>query len=141
VDAKGSRIAEGRTDEIFAWGEDRVLKLFRRDFPPEVVERETRCNIAARIKSAKGLPVRFRRTALRELNRLPTGGFLCHGDFHPDNVIWSERGPVVIDWLDANRGDPAADVARTPMLISIGETPDGRLEGDFIEERRRFIGF
>lgn len=32
---KGSRIAEGRTAEIFAWGDDQILKLFRPGFPSE----------------------------------------------------------------------------------------------------------
>lgn len=42
---------------------------------------------------------------------------LCHGDLHPGNVILSEGGPVVIDWFDASRGDAAADVARSSLLL------------------------
>jgi aminoglycoside phosphotransferase (APT) family kinase protein len=45
---------------------------------------------------------------------------VCHGDLHPDNIMLTARGPVVIDWLTAHRGDPAADVARTLLTLSIG---------------------
>jgi len=51
---------------------------------------------------------------------------LCHGDFHPDNVLMTETGPVVIDWMAASAGDPAADVARTLLLLQVG-TPIGNL--------------
>ena len=33
-------IAEGRTAEIFAWGEDRILKLLRPGFPPGLIQQE-----------------------------------------------------------------------------------------------------
>ncbi len=38
-------------------------------------------------------------------------GRLLHMDFHPENVILSPSGPVVIDWANARAGDPALDVA------------------------------
>jgi hypothetical protein len=48
------------------------------------------------------------------------GNSLCHGDFHPANVILSPKGPVIIDWADASSGDPLADVARTVVLLRFG---------------------
>src|SRR5262249_52939311 len=39
------------------------------------------------------------------------------GDYHPDNVLLSARGPLVIDWENAALGDPLADVARTLLLF------------------------
>jgi aminoglycoside phosphotransferase (APT) family kinase protein len=42
---------------------------------------------------------------------------LCHGDLHPSNIILSPRGPVIVDWFDASRGDPIADVARTWVIL------------------------
>jgi thiamine kinase len=42
---------------------------------------------------------------------------LCHGDLHPGNVIVSRAGPVIIDWYDASRGEPIADVARTCVTM------------------------
>jgi aminoglycoside phosphotransferase (APT) family kinase protein len=42
---------------------------------------------------------------------------LCHGDLHPSNVIVSRDGPVLVDWFDACRGDPVADVARSSLTL------------------------
>jgi aminoglycoside phosphotransferase (APT) family kinase protein len=39
---KGPLIGAGRTAEIFAWGEDRVLKLYRPEFPQDWALREAR---------------------------------------------------------------------------------------------------
>jgi aminoglycoside phosphotransferase (APT) family kinase protein len=61
----------------------------------------------------------------RALALLPQGHRLLHGDFHPANIILSPRGPVVIDWPNATRGDPAADVARTLLIMRISELPPG----------------
>jgi tRNA A-37 threonylcarbamoyl transferase component Bud32 len=60
------------------------------------------------------------------LSDLPDGDRLIHGDFHPGNVIWSPAGPVIIDWVDACRGDPVSDVARSLVLFGApvpGEPP------------------
>jgi aminoglycoside phosphotransferase (APT) family kinase protein len=47
-------------------------------------------------------------------------------DLHPLNVIMSPRGPIVIDWPNARRGDPMADVALTYALIRCGRIPLAR---------------
>lgn len=57
------------------------------------------------------------------LAEAPDGTRLCHGDFHPGNVILSPRGPVLLDWSRATRGDPALDLARTSVLITDAELP------------------
>jgi uncharacterized protein (TIGR02172 family) len=77
------------------------------------------------IKSAKTLPEKARQMALEKLEQLPEGSQLCHGDFHPGNVILTRRGPLVIDWMTAVQGHPAADVARTRLLLTIGDPPQG----------------
>jgi aminoglycoside phosphotransferase (APT) family kinase protein len=59
------------------------------------------------------------------LGRLPRGDRLCHGDFHLGNLLGGWDAPVVIDWGDAARGDPLADVARTELLHRLGEPPPG----------------
>lgn len=51
------------------------------------------------------------------LQSLPDGGMLCHGDFHPDNIIISRDTVMVIDWMDATIGNPVADVARTSIIF------------------------
>lgn len=87
-----------------------------------------------RVRSVAGLPAQRRRlmdkvfrckalspgerdALLEACTRLPDGDALCHGDFHPDNVIVTARGPVVIDWVDASVGNPIADVARTSIIL------------------------
>jgi aminoglycoside phosphotransferase (APT) family kinase protein len=66
---------------------------------------------------------RLRATVLSVLSKLPDGNALCHGDFHPGNVLMSAEGPSVIDWFDAVRGHPAADVARTLLLLQYARAP------------------
>jgi hypothetical protein len=41
---------------------------------------------------------------------------VCHYDLHPDNVIVTTAGWVVIDWLAVTSGPAAADLARTLLL-------------------------
>lgn len=52
------------------------------------------------------------------LESLPDGSSVCHFDFHPNNVILSPRGPIVLDWGSARHGNPLADVARTCVLFA-----------------------
>jgi hypothetical protein len=42
---------------------------------------------------------------------------LCHGDFHPKNVLMGPKGPVVVDWFDVSRGEAMGDIARTSLLL------------------------
>jgi thiamine kinase len=70
-----------------------------------------------KIKGAPGLEAGLKRRLLNELEGMPPGDRLCHGDFHPGNVILTPKEPVVIDWIDAVRGNPLADVARTSVLL------------------------
>jgi aminoglycoside phosphotransferase (APT) family kinase protein len=73
--------------------------------------------LARRIDRAQGLTAAQKRHAQSRLDALPHGDALCHGDFHLDNIVLTAGGPVVIDWIDATRGDPLCDVARTVILI------------------------
>lgn len=193
----GPLLAEGRTAEVFAWGDAQVLKLLRPGFPPELADREAqivravheagvlcpatqgpvdvdgrlgvlfervdgpsmfdavmsdlenserwahtladlhlamhaaqvpalpslRERLERRLRGAPGLRTRTRRSLLALLDGVPDGDAACHGDFHPANVHMASRGPVVIDWVDAARGNPLADVARTVLLVEVGRPP------------------
>jgi aminoglycoside phosphotransferase (APT) family kinase protein len=186
-----AKLAEGRTAEVFAWEDGRVLKLFREGWGMAVAEHEAalaqviydagapspqvfgatevagrvgviyeriagpsllgeltahplrlpfaartlaethaamhartvaglqslREALARRIRNAAPLPTQHRDAALRALDAQRDGDALCHGDYHPDNVLLSARGPLVIDWENAALGDPLADVARTLLLL------------------------
>jgi len=64
------------------------------------------------------------------------GDRLLHLDLHPLNVMMSPRGPVVIDWTGACRGDPAVDVALAWVLMAAGEVPTGRVMGTILGRAR-----
>ena len=52
------------------------------------------------------------------LDFLPKHYNLCHGDFHPSNIIITKDGtPYVIDWAHATQGNASADVARTYLMF------------------------
>lgn len=56
---------------------------------------------------------------------LPDGDRLCHFDFHPGNIMVSGEKLLVLDWLTACSGEPAADIARTCLLLKYGEVRNG----------------
>ena len=57
-----------------------------------------------------------------------SGDRLVHLDLHPLNVMISDRGPVVIDWSNAARGDGDVDVAVAWILMAAGGIPVGRVK-------------
>jgi Ser/Thr protein kinase RdoA (MazF antagonist) len=79
-----------------------------------------RLRLVRKIEAARSLSQALRARALAILETLPDGDRLCHGDFHPGNILVGNQGEVIIDWIDANRGSPLADVART-AIIALGE--------------------
>ncbi len=50
---------------------------------------------------------------LTRLSSMPKHSKLCHGDFSPDNIIVSDDGLFIVDWLKAKQGNASADVAKT----------------------------
>jgi hypothetical protein len=194
----GPKLADGRTAEVFAWGDDQVLKLYRDGWPRRVAEFEHgqalasqqtgyRVPIVGEILEIEGRvgilyervggstmlvqiikkPYRFphfsrlmtdlhlemhqreaenlepvqerlagkiqavsefdedtQNTLLRHLFSLPEETKLLHGDFHPDNILLTNNGPVIIDWIDATLGHPLADVARTVVIGTYGVPPE-----------------
>jgi aminoglycoside phosphotransferase (APT) family kinase protein len=71
-----------------------------------------------------GLPAHVGGYALELLDALPDGDRICHGDFHPGNIIGASS-PAIIDWPNVTRGDPDADHARTLLMLRLGEPPPG----------------
>jgi aminoglycoside phosphotransferase (APT) family kinase protein len=185
----GPKVGEGREAEVYAWGDDAVVKLYRPGYlghraeavalatldghglaprlldvvdrdgrPGLVLERlggsdmlgllprqpwrvlalaralaqthlaihevqapeglpDLRQVLAARIDDVAVLPAPLRALAFRVLDGLPSGDRLCHGDFHPGNVLVAADRVGVIDWANAARGVPEADHARTLLLL------------------------
>ncbi|WP_019503694.1 phosphotransferase family protein [Pleurocapsa sp. PCC 7319] len=75
------------------------------------------------IRAAQVLPENKQQTILDLLDQLPTGRSLCHGDFHPGNIILSASKSTVIDWSNALQGNSQADVALTLLMLLVGEEP------------------
>jgi aminoglycoside phosphotransferase (APT) family kinase protein len=76
-----------------------------------------------KIKLAKELTDAEKTLIAERLSKLPSGNSLCHGDFHPDNILLAESGPVIIDWADATQGTRLADLARTLVILRFGGLP------------------
>lgn len=53
-----------------------------------------------------------------EIKHLPEGNTLCHGDFHPYNIIVTpEKESVIIDFANVCKAPKEYDVARTYFLL------------------------
>lgn len=78
------------------------------------------------IRHAEQLDERLRAKALARLASMPSGTNLCHGDYHPGNVLVTRSGPVVIDWITASTGSPWTDAARTSLILSNGAKAAGK---------------
>jgi aminoglycoside phosphotransferase (APT) family kinase protein len=160
-------LASGRAADVFALGDERVLK---RDREGRSAEHEA---AAMRYAAAHGYPVpevfdatgtelvmehvsgptltadlvrrpwrvRAHARLLADLHnrlhalpppaelspRLEGDETMVHGDLHPDNVLLSPRGPVLIDWANAGRGRAADDVAMAWLIIAASDMPGGRV--------------
>ncbi|UXN75170.1 phosphotransferase [Devosia sp. A8/3-2] len=62
--------------------------------------------LARDIGRAMGLDEAERGRLLQHLAELPDGDRLCHGDFHPANIMGSLDRPIIVDWPDARAGRP-----------------------------------
>jgi hypothetical protein len=72
--------------------------------------------LAQDVERAGQLAPEHRDALLRYLAGLPNGDRLCHGDFHPGNIMGSIDEPFIVDWVDATQGPPEADACRTYLL-------------------------
>ena len=92
---------------------------------PSLVER-----IHVKLDAAPELSAADRAAAHDVLDQLPVGAAVLHGDLHPGNVLLGPDGPVALDWFDASVGHPAADAARSSLLLTpLGATDLRHLPG------------
>ncbi|MCL2461259.1 MAG: aminoglycoside phosphotransferase family protein [Defluviitaleaceae bacterium] len=74
--------------------------------------------MAWKISRAPQLDERVKSNLLALLDRLDDGSeCLCHGDFHPLNVLFDGTKHWIIDWVDAAAGNPLADACRTYTIF------------------------
>jgi tRNA A-37 threonylcarbamoyl transferase component Bud32 len=158
--------ASGREADVYALGDDRVLRRYR-DGADATREAEVMAHVAGHgfpvpaVHEAAGADLIMERLdgptmaqaflagtlsgadgaamladLLCRLHELP--GSIVHLDLHPENVLLTERGPVVIDWHNAGEGPADLDTAFTALILAqvaigsleheLGETVGGILD-------------
>jgi len=74
--------------------------------------------LAWRIEHTLHLDANVKARLVGLLARLDNGGDrLCHGDFHPLNILYDGQKHWIIDWVDATAGSPLADACRTYLIF------------------------
>jgi aminoglycoside phosphotransferase (APT) family kinase protein len=74
------------------------------------------------------------------LSQVDDGGDrLVHLDLHPMTVMLSARGPIVIDWTGASRGQPLTDVALSYVLLTCPQMPAPRIVQVLAKPARTFL--
>ena len=69
------------------------------------------------IEYTNDLSNELKKNIINYLNTLETDTKLCHFDFHPDQIMLTNNGPYLIDWMNASSGSPNSDVARTYLMF------------------------
>ena len=89
--------------------------------------------LRSEIDRAQALPAVLQSKVLAALEAMPDGECLCHGDFWPGNILVTDQGEIIIDWIHASHGNPLADVARsTNLTIGFLKTS---------QSKRRFLSY
>lgn len=56
--------------------------------------------------------------ASKIMKQLPINNCICHGDFHPGNILIQDNSYYIIDWSGAYRSDFVSDIAHTYLLMT-----------------------
>jgi len=105
-------------------------EIHERVFDVDVPHQHT--NLHNKINHVDALSSSLKNSLLDSLNSLPKGDRVCHGDFHPANVLISGNDATIIDWIDASRGNPLAEVARTTIIL-LGSANTSQVPNPFIK--------
>ncbi|MDT8861979.1 phosphotransferase [Alkalihalobacillus sp. MEB130] len=73
------------------------------------------------------------------LDGLEDGDTLCHGDFHPGNILLSNGYPIVIDFMNVCRGNVLYDVARTVYLVQFTPVPTDVVDSETFLELKKTL--
>jgi len=104
----------------------RILAMLHYDLHSRTVNDITREQKAVLIDNIHAAPILTeaeKLTIIDYLKRLPDDDKLCHGDFHPDNVLFDSEFRV-IDWMTGMIGNPSGDVARSLIILIYGTMPE-----------------
>ena len=194
---KGDVIGKGRVAEVIYWDNNRVLKLFYKDFPKNLIDYQFKMDIVigkifpncpkayekieedgrigivydyiegiiltefmgrkiktvgngmrmlaeihaemhkyeikdiisqkdtfnSAVNQTNLLDDEQKKEIIRNIEKLPDGNSICHGDLHPENIMVSKNDLYIIDWSNAYSGNPIGDVARTFYVLKYGLAP------------------
>lgn len=59
----------------------------------------------------------FTAQARQYIKKLGRADNLCHLDFHPSNLIFTNNHYMIVDWVNAKLGQPVYDLARTYVIL------------------------
>ncbi len=117
-------LAHARPWKLFAMARQLAdLHVVLHNHPPPIELPPQQQWIDEAIRDVEHLSDNEKLTIRGQLAALPRGDTLCHGDFHPGNILCSKSGPVIIDWGRASRGHPLGDVAWTSYLFGHARLP------------------
>ncbi len=74
----------------------------------------------------------YQQEVIQRINQLPEGDTLCHGDYHPGNILISENGVSVIDFMNLCHGHYLYDIARTVFLVEYTPIPEEAQDKDMV---------
>lgn len=94
-----------------------IQKSYDGDLP------EVKTNLKRRISNVDLLCEDSKRKLNHYIDQLPDGNTICHGDFHFNNILIRKDQGIVIDWMDAVKGNPLFDVARVWVLTRYADIP------------------
>lgn len=102
------------------WATHQMARIFSQIHTVEISgTRPIKRALANRIGRAPELSDAERSTILDRLEQLEDGNMLCHYDYHPGNVMVSQRKCFVIDWGGATHGPAIADVTHAYVLNKV----------------------
>lgn len=92
-----------------------------------------------RVIEFEDLPSESGAEIMKRIQELPDGDDLCHMDFHPDNLLFTGRGWMILDWMNARCGNPLADIARSALILQVAGPPPGVRARWLLEWAIRFV--
>ena len=94
-----------------------AMSLHKTSPPPEVLSMREYMESELRHDDGK-VPKHVATDILTLIDRLSTGGGLCHCDLSPGNVIMTAEGPKLVDWTFAMREPAALDLGFLHVILS-----------------------
>ena len=127
MDLKDLRIiAQGDQAQIYEYGTDKVLRVLRNPEDEPLLQHEIEVmralqNSGVSVPEVYGsLTVDGRPAVIVQriygVSMLDDDA-LCHGDFHPGNILKAGGRYYIIDWFGVYQGDILSDAAHTVMLL------------------------